>query len=324
MQVRVRLGPEERQHILEIERQQQHARDGDHRAEPPAAARDREPDPEADHHDHGVLAAGQGQRERDRAPRVAASIERERRGDDQGDRERLGMDVADVDPVERRIDQEEQREAAGGRHRAEPARRVSKHRQAARRQHEGLHDEQSDRPRRDAAERHHEIEHGREVIAPGVHRRERHVRAAAGGDTPDDLHVIAEIEGVGPQRQVPGDHDEPHHEGVNDGAQDRHRRGRHRGQPERSRQRAERHDHGKRDDELVGAGERVTGDGQRAPRDHHHQEQSDTRGDRLEEAGRARHGRRVYLARRLSKRRERRRPRWFKVNQKSTERIRTP
>jgi hypothetical protein len=54
------------------------------------------------------------------------------------------------------------------------------------------------------------------------------------------------------------------------------------------------------------------------------QEQSDTRGDRLEEAGRARHGRRVYLARRLSKRRERRRPRWFKVNQKSTERICKP
>src|SRR5882672_3357710 len=46
--------------------------------------------------------------------------------------------------------------------------------------------------------------------------------------------------------------------------------------------------------------------------------------DRLQRADRARHGRRVYRARRLSKRRERRRPRWFRVNQQRAARIRHP
>jgi hypothetical protein len=235
------------------------------------------------------------------------------------------MDVADVDPVKRRIDEKEQREAArGGVCRAEPTRRVAEHRQAARGEHQGLDHEQADRAWRQAAERDHEIQHGREMIAPRVHRRKRHVRAAAGRDAPDDLDVVAEVEGVSPEGQVSRDDDESHHDRVGDHPQDRDPRGRHRRPPQRRRQRAEGEDHGKRDDEFVGAGERVTGDGEHAPGDHHHQEHSDTSRDRLEEAGGARHGRRVYRARRLSKRRERRRPRWFSVNQKSTERIRKP
>src|SRR5262249_62248133 len=58
--------------------------------------------------------------------------------------------------------------------------------------------------------------------------------------------------------------------------------------------------------------------------DHHRQQQRDARGGRLQEAGGDGQGRRGYRARRLSKRRDRRSPRWVGVNQKSTERVRKP
>ena len=162
------------------------------------------------------------------------------------------------------------------------------------------------------------------MIAPGVHRGKRHVRAAASGDTPDDLDVVAEVEGVRLEGQVPGDDDESHHERVGDRAPDRDPRGRDGRQPARGGQRPERYEHRQRDDDLVGAGERATGHREPTGRDHRHQDERDARSGRLQETGGAGHGRRVYRARRLSKRRERRRPRWLSVNQKSTERIRSP
>jgi len=309
VQVRIRLAAEVRDHIFQVDRQQQHARHGQQRAEPPPPPRDGEPDAEADDGDGGVLAAGQGQPQRDGAPRVAAGIERERGRDDQRDRERLRMNVAQVDAVERRVHDKEERERGGGGDRAEPPLGAAVRGEGARRQHQGLHDQQADRARRRPAERRQEIEHGREVIAPGVHRRKGDVGAVAGREAPDELHVVAQIEGVGPDRQMPCDDDDSHHQGIAAGAQDRDRPGRERGQPERRHQHPERDGDGERIDELVGARERVTGDGQLAHHEHYEQEQSDAGRDRLEEAGRYRHGRRVYLALRLSKRRERRRPR---------------
>ncbi len=62
---------------------------------------------------------------------------------------------------------------------------------------------------------------------------------------------------MGPERQVPGDDDEPHHEGVGRGAGDREPRGRDGGHRKRRGQRPERHEHSEEDDELVGAGERA-------------------------------------------------------------------
>jgi hypothetical protein len=322
--MRVRLAAEKGHHVSEVDGQQEHACDSERRAEPPASARDGEPDREADHRHGGVLAAGQRQHQRDGAPRVAAGVERERRDHDQGNRERLRVDVAEVDAVQRRVDQKEQREGAGGRARAEPAGRVAEHGEPARAEHQGLGDDQPDRAGRDPEERHQQIEHGREMVAPGAHRRKRHVCAAAGGQAPDGLDVVAEVQSVGPERQVSRDYDEPHHQHVAEHTDQRGSRGRHRGESKRGYQRPQRHDHREAVDEIVGPRERPAGERDATRAEHHEQEQSDARRDRLQRAGGMRHGRRVYLARRLSKRRERRRPRLLSVNQNSTERIRRP
>src|SRR5438093_227648 len=76
--------------------------------------------------------------------------------------------------------------------------------------------------------------------------------------------------------------------------------------------------------QILGARERDTADGPAAGREHGDQNRGHHAGHQLEWPGQSRQGRRVYLARRLSKRRERRRPRLFKTNQKSTARIRRP
>src|SRR5262249_59974555 len=73
-----------------------------------------------------------------------------------------------------------------------------------------------------------------------------------------------------------------------------------------------------------GGGDGAAGRGEPAGPHHHRQQQRDARGGRLQEAGGDGQGRRVYRARRLSKRRDRRSPRWLSVNQKSTGRIRKP
>src|SRR5207245_3493670 len=103
---------------------------------------------------------------------------------------------------------------------------------------------------------------------------------------------------------------------------DRDSRRRYLGTSKRCHQRPERHDHREEDDELVRAREWTAGDGETARDEQRHQEERDARRDRLQGAGRAGHGRRVYLARRLSKRRERRRPRWLRVEEQGMESIR--
>ena len=324
VQVWVRLAPEVGHDVLQIHRQQEDARHRHGHAEPPAASRDREPYPETDDGDRGVFAARERRHQCRAAPPVPLGVERERSGDQQRNREGLWVDVADVDPVERRIDQQEQREAAGDRGRPEAPPRVAEHREAAGGEDEGLRQEQGGGTGYQPAQRRQRIEHRREMIAPRVHRRERDIRPVARRDAPDDLDVVAEVEGVGLQGEMARDDDESHRHGVDECPDDGRAQRRDRGDGQRRDQRSQRDERREDHHQILGARERDTADGPAARREHGDQNRGHRAGHQLEWPGQSRQGRRVYLARRLSKRRERRRPRLFKTNQKSTARIRRP
>ena len=129
---------------------------------------------------------------------------------------------------------------------------------------------------------------------------------------------------MGLERRVPAPDDEAHQERVRrdpgrDGARRAHAR-----QRDRRHEPAERHDRGEDDQEVLGPVEREPAHREAARHDHQDGQEEDAGRQRVERAGQARHGRRVYLARRLSKRRERRRPRRWSVYQKRTARIRRP
>src|SRR5438046_115832 len=75
--------------------------------------------------------------------------------------------------------------------------------------------------RRHTATTNREIREWRYMVAPGAHRRQRDPRAMAVGQTPHDLDVVAEVEGVSAQRDVARDHDDAHDEDVDgDAARD--------------------------------------------------------------------------------------------------------
>src|SRR5438034_5400601 len=94
----------------EIDEENEDAR-GEYRdVEGPAPARQREPETEADDGDRSVLPAPQREQERERAPSVAPGVERRRGPHEEGDRKRLRVDVPDVDAVERRVDEVQERE----------------------------------------------------------------------------------------------------------------------------------------------------------------------------------------------------------------------
>ena len=328
VQVRVRAPAEVRHDPRDVRKQDG---DGERRKEPPgepAPAREREQDPEAHHRDGAVLAAPEGQRQGRRAPAVAPRVERQRGGDHQRDRERLGVDVAQVDAVERRVDEVQQCQADGGLlgagARAEAPRGQAVERDRSTGEDQRLRDHERGPAGCPPTERRQQVEHRREVVAPGVHRRQRDVRPVARGDRPDDLHVVAEVEGVGAERQVPRHDDEPHRQRV-DGDTDRHGASR----PHR-RQRHGRHEEPERDeadqqqDEILGARQREPADDPAPRHEDRHAQADDRARHHLERAGERPHGSLWYLARRLSKRRERRRPFRCSVYQKRTARIRRP
>ena len=234
------------------------------------------------------------------------------------------MDVADVDPVERRVEQiQKPKRGCGGRG-AESPRRVAEDEERAGPENHRLGDQEHRGPRHDPHERREQIEHERQVLSPEVHGGQGRVRAVARGDAPDHLQVLPEVQRVGAKGEVSGEHDESHHDGIAKDTRGHRSRARRGGPRERRQEAAQRHDRRQEHDEILGARQRKPGDGPSSRREHRGQEQHDTERRGLERAGQARQGRRVYLARRLSKRRERRRPRLFKTNQKSTERIRRP
>ena len=113
---------------------------------------------------------------------------------------------------------------------------------------------------------------------------------------------------MGLERRVPGRDEEAHQERVcADASRDRARRPNAR-QGDRRQERAERHDRAGEDQNVFGPVDREPAHREAPRRDHRDGQEHEAGRDRVERAGRARHGSRVYLARRLSKRRERLRP----------------
>src|SRR5438034_9511259 len=181
----------------EIDEENEDAR-GEYRdAEGPAPARQREPETEADDGDRGVLPAPEREQERERAPSVAPGVERRRSPHKEGDRKRLRVDVPDVDAVERRVDEVQEREGrrrpCGVAHRLETPGGVDEDRHRAGAEDDRLRENECASARGQTPEWGEEVEDGRKVVAPGVHGRKRHVGAVAVGDGPHDLDVVAEV-----------------------------------------------------------------------------------------------------------------------------------
>jgi len=230
--------------------------------------------------------------------------------------------------VERRVDEVQEREgrsrSRGVGRRAQAPRGVSEDRYGAGAKDDRLREDEGASAGRQPPERRQQIEDGGEVVAPGVHGRKRHVGAVAVGNGPHDLDVVAKIERVGLERHMPAHDEEAHQERVRrdprrDGAGRAHAR-----QRERRHERAERYDRGEDDQQVLGPVDPEPTHREAPGRDHRDGQEEDAGRQRVERAGQPRHGRRVYLARRLSKRRERLQPRRWSVYQKRTARIRRP
>ena len=184
VEMRVRAAAEVRHDPGEIDEEDEDARGGERDAEGPAPACEREPDGEADDGDRGILPASERQHQSERAPRVAAGVEGGRGPHDGRDRKRLRVDVADVDSVERRVDEVQQRE---GRRRPRSVRTQTPRGVAEDGDRAGAEDRRLSENERgpagdEPAERDQQVEDRREVVAPGVHGRQRHVGAVAVGD----------------------------------------------------------------------------------------------------------------------------------------------
>ena len=162
------------------------------------------------------------------------------------------MEVAHVDPVERRVHQVEQREHGGGALVAEPGPGQAEHRDAAQGQRHRLGHQQDHRARGEPVGGHEEVHDRREMIAPGVHLGQAHVGAGAPRQVPHELDVVAEIERVRREGQVTGDRDEREHERVGRHPDQDGPAGPHRGDRPRGQQHAQRHEPQEQEEEVLG------------------------------------------------------------------------
>jgi len=106
------------------------------------------------------------------------------------------------------------------------------------------------------------------MVAPGVHRRQRDPRAMPASQIPHDLDVIAEVEGVGAQRDVARDHDHAHDEDVDGDAEGDKRARRHVGQREGRQHQPRADDQRQHDHEVFRALEGDSGQPQTPDREH--------------------------------------------------------
>ena len=262
----VRTAPPVRHEPVDVHHQEPDACEGDGAAEEPLPSREREPHAKADDRDRGVFPPPRGERQRHGAPAVPAAVKRVRRADEQRDREGLGMDVPDVDAVQRRVEEVQEREARGQSLVLEALPREREDGEAARGQDQRLPEQQRERAGDEPGDRDEEVEHGREVIAPGVHLGQTHPGAAPLPDAPDDLDVIAEIERVGLKRHVPRHRDEREAQRVGEDAGDDGALWIARGQPDRPEHHPEGHHHDASEHDVLGA--RQPGAGHREPSGH--------------------------------------------------------
>ena len=96
--------------------------------------------------------------------------------------------------------------AAGGR--PEPMSRDAEDRKCAQGQDHRLADEEHGGAGQEPGRGDEEVHDRGEVIAPRVHLGQAHVGAVAPGQVPGELHVVAEVQRVSAEGQVPGDRDE--------------------------------------------------------------------------------------------------------------------
>src|SRR2546425_8736867 len=170
-EVRIRAAAEVWHDPREIDEENEDAR-GEYRdAEGPAPARQREPETEADDGDRGVLPAPEREQERERAPSVAPGVERRRGPHEEDDRKRLRVDVPDVDAVERRVDEVQEREGRGRPcgvgYRVETPGGVDEDRRRAGAEDDRLCENERASARGKAPNRSEQGEHSRRVVAPG-------------------------------------------------------------------------------------------------------------------------------------------------------------
>ena len=118
------------------------------------------------------------------------------------------MEIAHVDPVQGRMDQVEHGEHRGGTLVSQPPDRDAEDGERAQTERDRLGDEENGRAG-DQPEGGNEQVHDRgEVVAPRVHLGQADPRARPPREVPGELDVVGEIEGVGPERPVPGQGDE--------------------------------------------------------------------------------------------------------------------
>ena len=213
-QIRIgRVLTECRHHRLDGDKEPDDTDTGERTTRDPSSLGESEPESEADHRDGGVLARGQRENRGQCKEQPVATLGRPHRGQEQGHGESRRVKVADVDALERRIEQVEQRDRSGGAG-ADPGAREQEQRHRTKRQRHRLQHEQEGRPREDQRQRRQRIEDGAEVIAPRVPAQDRVVGLLAARKLPHALCVLAEVERMGPECVVTPDGDEAEDERV--------------------------------------------------------------------------------------------------------------
>ena len=245
----VAIGRDDPAHVHREQGQRGGGGDG---AREPAPMGRRHPGAQAHHGQRGVFPAEERERGGQECQPRPARLHRPEGGQEQRDRERGRVEVAHVDPVERRVHQVEQREHGGGALVAEPGPGQAEHRDAAQGQRHRLGHQQDHRARGEPVGGHEEVHDRREMIAPGVHLGQAHVGAGAPRQVPHELDVVAEIECVRREGQVTGDRDEREHERVGRHPDQDGPAGPHRGDRPRGQQHAQRHEPQEQEEEVLG------------------------------------------------------------------------
>jgi len=146
----------------------------------------------------------QRERGREERPTRPARLHRPGGGEQQRDGEGRGVDVPHVDPLQRRARQVEQREGGGRPLVAEADAGQAEHRGTAQGERGRLRDQQHHRPGDDPEGGHEGVHDRGEMVAPRVHLGHAHVGPGPAREVPPELHVVAQVERVGREREVAG------------------------------------------------------------------------------------------------------------------------
>ncbi len=220
-EVRIGLTPEVRDEPPRVHHEDREPSQRGDRTPEPAPLGHGQPEPEAHHGDGRILARGEDEEHGRHVPPRPPCLDEVDGGEKERDGEGGRVEVAHVDPVERGMDQVEHGEHCCRLFIAQPPRGDAEDGEGAQAQRDRLGDKENARAGSDPEDGNEQVHDRREVVTPRVHLGQADPWPGASGEVPRELDIVGEVEGVGPERPVPGERDQGKVDGI-DGHADGH------------------------------------------------------------------------------------------------------